>query len=563
VRPILSRALPFAGIAFLAAPLLPASASGAPATVAGSACTRYASPSGNDAAAGTKEAPYKTAQRLVGSLASGQVGCLRAGTYAQDVTISRAGVTLTAYAGEHATIIGRVWVKAGADGVVISGLSLDGKNAQALPSPTVNANNVQIVDNDISNENTEICLLIGSDWGRARHTLVQRNRIHNCGKLPSQNEDHGIYVSEADDTQIVDNAIYDNADRGIQLYPDAQRTVIRDNIIDGNGEGIIFSGDDGLAASGTLVEHNVIADSTIRANVESWYPVGNPVGSGNLVRDNCIGRAATKSAIGSAGIGFTATSNVSTNDVGFVDRGDDDFRLSPSSACLATLSTSVAPANSAWSAPVGNGGEQSSGNNPGDRPPGDTTPSETGEGDTPPSDPAAGTGDSGQTQNGSGEVDDAPPSGTPGTGDDQSQTGAPESGDDTPPSGENSSGDTPPVVATPPTPPATGGQSDPPPIVTIPPTTPPTVGSGHDAPSPPRDGGKPLHHARTRRCAVSKRTHRMTCTTSGALSKTGSTNGKRSSRKSASYKGSSRKALRSQTSSRRYALRNKVAARRR
>ena len=41
---------------------------------------------------------------------------------------------------------------------------------------------------------------------------------------------------------IRDNWIYDNADRGVQLYPDADGTVVTGNVIDGNGEGVIFGG---------------------------------------------------------------------------------------------------------------------------------------------------------------------------------------------------------------------------------------------------------------------------------------------------------------------------------
>ena len=63
------------------------------------------------------------------------------------------------------------------------------------------------------------------------------------GPLPSTNKDHGIYVTNAKDTVIRDNWIYDNVDRGIQLYPDAQHTRITGNVIDGNGEGVVFSGD--------------------------------------------------------------------------------------------------------------------------------------------------------------------------------------------------------------------------------------------------------------------------------------------------------------------------------
>src|SRR5688500_13484263 len=43
---------------------------------------RVASKSGSDTAAGTLSSPYRTAQKLVDSLSSGQTGCLRQGTYA-------------------------------------------------------------------------------------------------------------------------------------------------------------------------------------------------------------------------------------------------------------------------------------------------------------------------------------------------------------------------------------------------------------------------------------------------------------------------------------------------
>ena len=73
--------------------------------------------------------------------------------------------------------------------------------------------------------------------------VIEGNRIHDCGELPAANHDHGIYVGNAAGRSIRDNWIYDNADRGIQLYPDADRTAITGNVIDGNGQGVIFGGE--------------------------------------------------------------------------------------------------------------------------------------------------------------------------------------------------------------------------------------------------------------------------------------------------------------------------------
>ncbi len=303
-------------------------------------CDRIASPAGSDINPGSESLPYRTAQRLADSLSPGQTGCLRSGTYSQNVKISAGGsagsqVTLRSYPGERAKLIGRLWIAEGADHVTVSHLELNGKNSRGLPSPTVNADHVTFYGNDITNDHTAICINLGSNWGRADRTVIERNRIHDCGRLPATNLDHGIYIALSKGSVIKDNLIYDNADRGIQLYPAAKSTRIRNNIIDGNGQGIIFSGDEGLASNDNLVEYNVITNSKVRYNVESWYPKGNPVGRGNRVRRNCIygGKRGRKSSgIQSTRIGFTTNRNIVANPR-YRDRAAKDFTLLRRSPC--------------------------------------------------------------------------------------------------------------------------------------------------------------------------------------------------------------------------------------
>ena len=50
-------------------------------------------------------------------------------------------------------------------------------------------------------------------------TVLEHNRIYDCGQLPPTNHQHGIYVSAARDTRIISNLIYDNADRGFSFTP--------------------------------------------------------------------------------------------------------------------------------------------------------------------------------------------------------------------------------------------------------------------------------------------------------------------------------------------------------
>jgi parallel beta-helix repeat protein len=276
-------------------------------------------------------------------LEDGQVGCLWGGVYTEGGTllkITKPGITLRSAPGERATIKARVYVTKGADGVTIRNLNLDG-SPSPRSSPTINANYTKWIGNDVTNHHkSESCFLIGDyTYGIATGTLIQGNRIHDCGRLPRTNHDHGIYLKVARNTRIVGNQIFDNADRGIQLRTDAQRTTIKRNVIDGNGQGIIFSGSNGKASSYNTVENNVISFSAVRHNVESWYPGGSLIGVGNVVRNNCVyggARGSVSGGIQFPTIGFSATSNV-LRDPLYVNRQAEDFHLRSGSPCKAIL----------------------------------------------------------------------------------------------------------------------------------------------------------------------------------------------------------------------------------
>ena len=277
--------------------------------------------------------PYATVGKLANSLRPGQTGCLRAGVYRGRIKIRRGGragapTTIRGASGARATVRGRLYVANSANHVVVKQLYLDGRNRARLPSPTVNGNNVVFRDNDITTRNTTICFVLGSDeYGRARRTVIERNRIHDCGDLPPTNHHHGIYVEASDGTRITDNWIYDNADRGVQLFPDAQRTYVARNVIDGNGEGIVFS----RRSARNVVEHNVIANPVVRYNVEDFELSG----IANVARRNCLW--STRHAGNPAGISPAIAVELSENlvaDPGYLSRARKDFRLRPDSPCF-------------------------------------------------------------------------------------------------------------------------------------------------------------------------------------------------------------------------------------
>jgi hypothetical protein len=339
-------------------------AGAAPASALAAGCGKFASPTGSDRASGTQSQPLRSVQKLFDSLGPGQTGCLRAGTYSENVTVTKPGaagapITVTSYPGERARLLGKLWITDGANFITVASIDLDGRNANNLASPAVDGDDVTFVDNDVTNQNTTICFTLGpTTYGRANRTTIERNRIHNCGALPQTNLDHGIYIEHATGARIVDNVIYDNADRGVQLYPDAQSTYVARNVIDGNGEGVLIAGgaeDFGPQASNdNVVEQNVITNSNQRNNVEAHW--GSPiVGQRNVVRQNCIfGGVRDSDHHGlAADNGFSSSNNLMADPL-YVNRAGKDFSLRADSPCR-NLASYRAPSSQPSAQPSGPG----------------------------------------------------------------------------------------------------------------------------------------------------------------------------------------------------------------
>ena len=274
-------------------------------------------------------------QRFVRRLHRGDVGCLR-GTFHTSLSIHGGGFRLKSVPGARATIDGVVFLASSSHDVVLAHLRF---RSNDTPTLRVNGRRITIRGSEVTNDHRGICVSIGGGferWGIARGVALQWDRIHDCGRLPATNHDHGVYVEGAVGTVVSDSLIYDNADRGIQFFPNAQRSVVTNNVIDGNGEGIIFSGESAggeysaaYASNNNLVTRNVISNSLVRYNLEAWW--GGPVGIGNVAKANCLWNGAQGNLDLSAG-GVLAIANVVANP-GFVDRGANDFQLKAGSPC--------------------------------------------------------------------------------------------------------------------------------------------------------------------------------------------------------------------------------------
>jgi Right handed beta helix region len=324
----------------------------APAVAAVGPCVRFAAPDGSDAAAGTKRRPFQSAQRLLDSLRAGQTGCLRRGHYRRTfqgyvLRFDRAGrpsapITIRSYPGERATVHGIVTIPSWADHVRLSGLRIEGTGDQNTVK--VYATGVVVSGNRITNRNRGLsCMILGSNddddvGGPAVAPVIRGNVFTECGSPANENKDHGIYAANVHDGHITGNVMSTPSGYAIHLYPNAQRTLVARNVIDGSGSirgGIVFAGDDRYASSGNVVEHNVIAYPATYAITSNWE---GPVGEGNVVRANCVWAEGDEPIDEEEG--FSAEGNL-VAPPRFRDPARADYRLRPDSRCAPLVGPAV------------------------------------------------------------------------------------------------------------------------------------------------------------------------------------------------------------------------------
>lgn len=306
----------------------------------GYACDKYASTTGLDTNPGTQTAPYLTVQKLSDSLVSGQVGCLRAGTYTQATTLifRSANTTVASFPGERATINGYMEIKRGF-AVKLMRLNLQYNGTGVI---RVYGSGSVLESNDFTNFQHNLsgsCVGIGGSQDVPSGVVVRLNRFHGCGSN-LDNQNHGIYALAFTDALIEDNVMWLSGGYSMQLYPNGTRATVRHNVIDGSNEysvrgGIVI---DGTTAVSHLIERNIIAYTKTTAILQR-------TGSGHVAQYNCF---FSNTGGDTSGTALSLTGNV-TADPLFINRAARDYRLSPTSGCLGVMQyDTAAKVNAAW-----------------------------------------------------------------------------------------------------------------------------------------------------------------------------------------------------------------------
>jgi len=313
-------------------------ASGSPSAVR---CNLWAAPNGVDTNPGTQVAPFLTLAKLAGTLTPGQTGCLPPGTsFATREVITAVGtragrITITtAPGGPRALLADGVETTQATRFLTLTNLAigaLDDSAAEYVAGTVIlRGYSTALTRSDVGpgtlKEVGRSCVLLD----HARSALIEGNVLHECNGASPGQYSAGVLVAVSVGARILSNVIYGNAGGdAIAFSPNAQVSHARFNLMVDNLGGIYFGGGPKVASRDTLVEQNVITRSS-RFDVHSAYAANSPVGSGNLVRTNCIW---SPGAVTAAGIGFRMGANRKVRPR--IVKGQGTYSLAASSPCRA------------------------------------------------------------------------------------------------------------------------------------------------------------------------------------------------------------------------------------
>lgn len=279
---------------------------------------------------------FASIQEAVDSAGKGDTVLIKAGTYAQDLTIHSkekikivgAGVDTTVLQG-RGTMVGVLHVGKwpyGATDIDISGLTINEHGGHALgifngTGITLHHLHVKgmVFGQQVQGVRIEDCVIGGSETTGVHVTDSQVQLIGNF----IHDNDYGVNVTGKSDIRLDRNIITRSGFEAI-VVNDQAKAVLTNNTLVKNGGGAAFLGSSTIEASGNILSFNKIgfliaASSQTKTSYNALYN-----SDGNYVRAESPNVPAPE---------LQAESDITT-DPGFVDMEHDDFRLKPDTTLL-------------------------------------------------------------------------------------------------------------------------------------------------------------------------------------------------------------------------------------
>jgi hypothetical protein len=339
------------------------------------ACSRWASPTGDDDNPGTQASPVLSLSRLTAVLAPGQTGCLEDNStivtpYQSYLGVMSGGapglpkIIRPETPGERATVISpdKFLVNYPQTDLII--MDIDFRGSETVGGGNlvqINGDRVMLDGVDISWPRN-VCLGVGADNFVAEDFVLIDSRIHGCGTTHVNNPNdvggaHGAYLqyvrdgADADDWgAIVYNSLFDHNDaRGVQLYPDADDVLVDQVVMYRNGSNLnVGSLSPAVRSENNLISNSVMADSLLpfddpvnpnpssSDDVVGNFPGGGHNGANNVIADSCLSntvRPGLLFAVTSNGNSLVRQNVTQNQPPTFVDVSARDFRLTTTSTC--------------------------------------------------------------------------------------------------------------------------------------------------------------------------------------------------------------------------------------
>lgn len=242
----------------------------------------YVSPDGDDANAGTEDAPFRTIQKAADEAAPGTTVHVAPGNYPGDLDLDTAGtpdgwITYVSEQRHAATITGLVSMEA----EYVKVVGFDITDPDIRDGMDVTASNTVIKDNrfhDIHkfepNSNGGSGLTVYTDdYGPLENVIVTRNHVYDIGLSDDDSQlVQGIYISiPCEGCKVVNNLVHQIADFGIHAYHNPRHWLIANNTVFENGRGILTGPDftiiNNISYDNESANYDVRGDARIAKNL--------------------------------------------------------------------------------------------------------------------------------------------------------------------------------------------------------------------------------------------------------------------------------------------------------